>query len=199
MTSLDAMNADVCTALSQLAPVFMVLLVAERVVFKRSGDEDALESDSFWLGIAQITVDLLLAALSAFITISALLGIQAKGYEGTFANVLWTTTITLILLVILRWLFLATPLSSAFTQVVRSQARAALALQEGLVEGAVEFPSALARALATLPYDVAANVVRIVEGIGQFFVGVVSIGTAGRSSQDVSWQRRRRRSRGPKH
>lgn len=183
MISLDSMGAGVCGALAQLAPVFMVLLVAERVVFTTDGDEtleDLIDDDEVWLGAGRLVVDLLLAGLCAFLTIGALIGIEAEGYTGPFAETMWNLTFALIALVILRWLFLATPLSAVFTGIARAQAKAAFAFAEGVTNGAVAF---LADAI---------------NAAVQFVFGVISLGTAGRNNSSIEALRRRRR-RGNRH
>ena len=187
------MGAGVCAALAQLAPVFMVLLVAERVVFAVDEEdtfEDMIENDEAWLAAGRIAVDLILAGLSAFLTISALVGIEAGGYTGEFANWMWVMTFGLIGLVILRWLFLATPFSALFTRYMRGQAKFLLDVGEGIADGLVEVP----RALAVVPREVLATLADVGRGFLQFFAGLLSVGTAGRAP--LTQVQRRRHERG---
>lgn len=198
MISFDTMGAGVCSALAQLAPVFMVLLVAERVVFTTGEDDDTvddlLDNDEFWLGTGRIVVDLLLAAMCAFLTISALIGIEEVGFVGGYAAAMWVITFALIGLVILRWLFLATPLSTVFTGYLRAQARMMFNTAEGLRDGLIEVPALL----AAFPRDLVALFADFARAFVQLAGAVVSVGTAGREPNHVAvTKRRRRRRRGP--
>jgi len=182
------MNPDVCAAIAQVAPVFMVLLVAERVVFTaEDSSEPGTRMNAAAMALGRVLVDLALALLGAALTMSSFIGIEEGGLFGDRAETMWILTFLLITAVLARWLLLSTPLSLIFEWTAR-----------GLTEFLNLSGEALARVLTGFPLAVSRVIFDLAEGLAQFVLGVASIGTLGRSTNRLT-ARRRRRHRGPRH
>lgn len=142
MNVLDTAGPATCAAIAQIMPVFLVALIAERVVLRKT----ETISDRRMAVVAttiRILVDLTLACALLLTTLLSLTAIEVGGVSGQQAEVIWGLTISLFVGVLYRWLLLSTPLLGLFNQAADGIAAALVTLVESV--GAV--PEWLARSI----------------------------------------------------
>lgn len=153
---LDTMSPATCAAIAQIMPVFLVALIAERVVFRKSEDV-AKRRRNIITAVVRIGVDLLLACALLFITLLTLTGIEVGGIEGEQAETIWLFVILLFFGVLYRWLLLSTPLLEMFDGLANAVAAGFV----HFIESIGEVPIWLARAIQVF---------------GELIAGVLSVG-----------------------
>lgn len=78
---LDTASAATCAAIAQIMPVFLVALIAERVVVSRSDDPTVVRR-SMLAAAFRVLVDLTIAVGLLTCTGLALVGIEIDGWSG---------------------------------------------------------------------------------------------------------------------
>lgn len=108
---LATMGEDTCAALAQVIPVFLIALVAERIVLperrflrRKRGRLVIVRNRSRTRAFFGIFFSAYLAIAMAGLEMMFLFGIDNGGYTGRTAVNLWVFFVTVLLLVIMRWL-----------------------------------------------------------------------------------------------
>lgn len=117
----DTASVATCAAIAQILPVFMVALVAERIVLAKRPKTPTAKARSVLASLLRIAVDTVIATCLLAFTLRALMGIEANGLRGSDASELWIATFVLGFAILYRWMLLSTPmlqLVSEFGQIV---------------------------------------------------------------------------------
>ena len=107
----DAMSAQTCATIAQIAPVFLVALVAERIVF-RSSPRPAEQRRRIAVVLIRVGIDTIIAVALLLLTMLVVAGVETEGLTGRSATYAWFGFVSLAIAVIYRWLLLSTPLLS---------------------------------------------------------------------------------------
>lgn len=126
----DAMSAATCATVAQIMPVFVVALIAERIVFRRSPEAGQYPATQFAV-LFRIVIDLALALALLGTSALALIGVELRGLAGSAAETVWFGSGLLAVLIVYRWLLLSTPLLAMVAEASRVWARAVEAMLEG--------------------------------------------------------------------
>ncbi|WP_313366640.1 hypothetical protein [Microbacterium sp.] len=132
----DTASVATCTAIAQILPVFLVALVAERIVRAKQPKGPMARARSTLALLIRILVDLAIASGLLAFTFVALMGIEANGLSGPSAEKLWGATFVLGFAILYRWMLLSTPLLGVVNEVGRASSSAIFDTVAGLSEGA---------------------------------------------------------------
>lgn len=105
----DAMSASTCATVAQIAPVFLVALVAERIVF-RASPSPVEQRKRIAIVLIRVVIDGTIAVSLLLLTLLAVAGVEADGLTGQSARSAWYGFVLLAIAVIYRWLIVSTPL-----------------------------------------------------------------------------------------
>lgn len=132
----DTASVATCTAIAQILPVFLVALVAERIVRAKQPKSPLARARSTLALLIRILVDLAIATGLLAFTLVALMGIEANGLSGPRAEELWGATFVLGFAILYRWMLLSTPLLGVVNEVGRASSNFIFDAVAGLSEGA---------------------------------------------------------------
>lgn len=132
----DTASVATCTAIAQILPVFLVALVAERIVRAKQPKSPRARARSTLALLIRILVDLAIATGLLAFTLVALMGIEANGLSGPRAEELWRATFILGFAILYRWMLLSTPLLGVVNEVGRASSNFVFDAVAGLSEGA---------------------------------------------------------------
>lgn len=129
----STMGPDTCAAVAQTLPVFLVALIAERIVFRARRSGLARQ----WLAtLARVFIDATIVLTLLVLTAYALVGLEKNGLQGGEAKALWFMSGVVALVVVYRWLLLSTPLLDFSRHVARVVADGTIDFLDGLARGA---------------------------------------------------------------